>query len=136
MRDDEIKRLAALMEELKLSRLSIKEEKYSIELERAGVSVKPSVIYENPSKNLAKEEESLANFVTSPMVGTFYSAPSPDKPSFVKVGDVVSKGSVICIIEAMKVMNEIKSTVSGVVEAILIDNGHPVEYGTKLFRVK
>jgi acetyl-CoA carboxylase biotin carboxyl carrier protein len=136
MRDNEIKKLAALMEELKLSKLSIKEKDYAIELEREGFFTKIPLVSENIPKNSLKEEVSSAHFVTSPMVGTFYSAPSPDKPSFVKVGDVVSKGSIICIIEAMKVMNEIKSTVSGVVEAILIDNGHPVEYGTKLYRVK
>lgn len=75
-------------------------------------------------------------FITSPMVGTFYSTPSPDDPPYVKVGDTVEKGTVVCVIEAMKVMNEIKSQVSGVVAEVLIENGHPVEFGTKLFRIQ
>lgn len=75
-------------------------------------------------------------FVTSPMVGTFYSAPSPEDPSFVKIGDTIEKDSTVCIIEAMKVMNEIKAGVNGVVVEVLVESGHPVEFGTKLFRIK
>ncbi len=69
------------------------------------------------------------------MVGTFYSSPSPDDPSFVKVGDSVSEGSVVCIIEAMKVMNEVKAGCAGVIAEILLKNGEPVEFGTRMFRV-
>lgn len=76
-----------------------------------------------------------AIYVTSPMVGTFYSSPSPDDPSFVKVGEKIDKNSVVCIIEAMKVMNEIKSGVVGTIAEVLVENGHPVEFGTKLFRI-
>lgn len=86
--------------------------------------------------HLASEQEEVAGvFVTSPMVGTYYSTPSPDDPSFVKVGDKVEKHTVVCIVEAMKVMNEVKAGVSGTVAEILVENGHPVEFGTKLFRV-
>lgn len=74
-------------------------------------------------------------FVTSPMVGTYYSSPSPDQPAFVKVGDRVEKHTVVCIVEAMKVMNEVKSGVAGVVAEILVENSHPVEFGTKLYRI-
>lgn len=74
--------------------------------------------------------------ITSPMVGTFYSAPSPDSPSFVSVGQAVTPDTVICIIEAMKVMNEIKAEVSGVVTEVLAENGKPVQFGQALFRVK
>jgi acetyl-CoA carboxylase biotin carboxyl carrier protein len=70
------------------------------------------------------------------MVGTFYSAPSPDSPSFVSVGQAVTPDTVICIIEAMKVMNEIKAEVSGVVTEVLAENGKPVQFGQALFRVK
>jgi oxaloacetate decarboxylase alpha subunit len=70
--------------------------------------------------------------ITSPMVGTFYRAPGPDADPFVKVGDFVEKGSVVCIIEAMKLMNEIESESSGEVVSIRVDNGHPVEYGDVL----
>lgn len=82
-----------------------------------------------------EKEDSSAIHITSPMVGTFYAAPSPEDPSFVKVGDKVDKNTVVCIIEAMKVMNEVKAGVSGTVSAILVESGHPVEFGTKLFRV-
>ena len=74
-------------------------------------------------------------FITSPMVGTFYSAPSPDHPTFVRVGDRVEESTVVCIIEAMKVMNEVKAGVSGTVAEVCLESGHPVEFGTKLFRI-
>lgn len=73
------------------------------------------------------------NSVKSPMVGTFYRTPSPNAKSFVEVGQSVKVGDTLCIIEAMKLMNEIESDVSGVVKAILIENGQPVEYGEPLF---
>lgn len=82
-----------------------------------------------------KKEDTTSTFVTSPMVGTFYSSPSPENPSFVKVGDRIEKHTVVCIIEAMKVMNEIKAGVSGTVAEILLETGQPVEFGTKLFRI-
>ncbi len=74
--------------------------------------------------------------VTSPIVGTFYRASSPDKPPYVDVGDTVKKGQVLCIIEAMKLMNEIESETSGKVVQILVENGHPVEYGQPLFVIE
>ncbi len=82
-----------------------------------------------------KAEESSGKFVVAPLVGTFYSASSPDDPAFVKVGDRVNENSVVCIIEAMKVMNEVKAGISGTVAEILVENAHPVEFGTKLFRI-
>ena len=72
----------------------------------------------------------------SPMVGTFYRAPSPGAPAFVEVGQSVSKGQTLCIIEAMKLLNEIESDVSGTVKAILVENGQPVEYGQPLFLIE
>lgn len=74
-------------------------------------------------------------FITSPMVGTFYAATAPEDPPYVKVGDRVEKGTVVCIIEAMKVMNEVKAGMSGTVVEVLIENGQPVEFGSKLFRI-
>ncbi|MEZ6186698.1 MAG: acetyl-CoA carboxylase biotin carboxyl carrier protein [Planctomycetota bacterium] len=74
--------------------------------------------------------------VKSPMVGTFYSAPNPDSPSFVEEGQAVSEDTVVCIIEAMKVMNEIKAECAGEVVKVLAQNGQPVEYGEPLFHVK
>lgn len=83
----------------------------------------------------AVKEEIAGTYITSPMVGTFYTSPSPGDPSFVKVGDKVEKNTVVCIIEAMKVMNEIKAGVSGTVAEVLVETGHPVEFSTKLFRI-
>jgi acetyl-CoA carboxylase biotin carboxyl carrier protein len=74
--------------------------------------------------------------VTAPIVGTFYAAPAPDAPAFAKVGDTVSAGSVLCIIEAMKLMNEIEAEVSGTIREILVTNEDPVEYGQVLFRIE
>ncbi len=91
----------------------------------------PSGFPEEKSAPEVKEGQ----FITSPMVGTFYSAPSPDDPAYVKIGDVVEPHSVVCIIEAMKVMNEVKSGLSGTVAEILLRNGDPVEFGTKIIRL-
>ena len=74
--------------------------------------------------------------VTSPIVGTFYRSSSPDKPSYVEIGDMVKKGQVLCIIEAMKLMNEIESESSGKIVQILVENGQPVEYGQALFVIE
>ncbi len=77
-----------------------------------------------------------SKFITAPIVGTYYSSPSPESPVFVKVGDKVSEDTVVCIIEAMKVMNEVKAGVAGTVAEFLVENGHPVEFGSKLFRIE
>ena len=74
--------------------------------------------------------------ITSPMVGTFYQRPAPDAPAFVEVGSTVSVGQVICIIEAMKVMNEIKAEKAGTICAVMAEDGTPVQYGDALFRIK
>lgn len=84
----------------------------------------------------APAEASEAAFITSPMVGTFYSAANPDAAPFVKVGDQVGVDTVVCIVEAMKVFNEIPAEVSGKIAAVLVENGESVEYGQKLFRVE
>ena len=91
-----------------------------------------------PPTVAAKAEEPASDdaFVTSPFVGTFYRAPSPDAPTFVEVGSVVRPGQTLCIIEAMKLMNEIESDCSGTVVEILSQNGKSVEFGQKLFRIK
>ncbi len=75
-------------------------------------------------------------FVTSPFVGTFYRAPSPDAAAFVEIGQSIAAGTVLCIVEAMKLMNEIESEVGGTIVEILVENGKPVEFGDKLFKVK
>jgi len=87
-----------------------------------------------PPPGLAPDE-AKGVFITSPMVGTFYAATAPEDPPYVKVGDHVEKQTVVCIVEAMKVMNEVKAGVTGAVAEILVENGQPIEFGSKLFRV-
>ena len=86
-----------------------------------------------PAAAAPKDEGSA---LTSPMVGTFYRKPGPDSPTFANVGDVVSEGQTLCIIEAMKVMNEIKAEKSGTITAVLVEDGTPVQFGDALFRLK
>lgn len=93
----------------------------------------PPAAIEAPAETAAKPAAADGNTVKSPMVGTFYRAPSPNAKAFVDVGQSVKVGDTLCIIEAMKLMNEIESDVAGVVKAILIENGQPVEYGEPLF---
>lgn len=83
-----------------------------------------------------EEDKEGIEVITSPIVGTFYEAPAPGKPPFVKVGDNISKGQVLCIIEAMKVMNKIESEVEGKIIEKLVKNEQPVEFGTPLFKIK
>ena len=75
------------------------------------------------------------NLLRAPMVGTFYTGPSPESPPFCEEGDTVEEGQTLCIIEAMKVMNEVKAERSGTIEGVLVDNGEPVEFGTPLFKI-
>src|SRR5215472_12457989 len=88
-----------------------------------------------PGQGVSQTTESYKEIV-SPMVGTFYRSPSPDSAPFVQVGQEVTEDTVVCIIEAMKVMNEIKAEVSGSIQEILVENGTPVQFGQSLFRVK
>jgi acetyl-CoA carboxylase biotin carboxyl carrier protein len=87
-------------------------------------------------KRVEEETEAGLHIITSPIVGTYYRSPNPEAAAFVNVGDRVTKGKVLCIIEAMKLMNEIESDVDGVVVTIYPQNGQPVEYGEKLFAIK
>lgn len=86
----------------------------------------------------AEEDAAPSNLheVTSPMVGTFYRAPAPDAPSYVEVGDTIGKGQTLCILEAMKLMNELESEVAGTIREVCVDNAEPVEYGQLLFRIE
>jgi acetyl-CoA carboxylase biotin carboxyl carrier protein len=89
-----------------------------------------------PAAAPAAPEQPKGHTLKSPMVGTFYRAPSPGAPSFVEVGQTVSKGQTLCIIEAMKLLNEIESDFAGTIKAILVENGQPVEYGQPLFLIE
>lgn len=88
------------------------------------------VVAEKPAETVS------GNIITSPIIGTFYSSPAPEKPAFVKVGDNVSVGDVVCIIESMKLMNEINSEFGGRVAEIYVNNGDTVEYGQKIMRIE
>jgi acetyl-CoA carboxylase biotin carboxyl carrier protein len=89
-----------------------------------------------PAAAAAEPEDDGLLEILSPMVGTFYTAPSPDSPAFAKTGDVIHGESVVCIVEAMKVMNEIKAELSGTIVEICVENAQPVEFGQVLFKVK
>jgi acetyl-CoA carboxylase biotin carboxyl carrier protein len=95
---------------------------------------RPSAPPRAPSESAG--EKKGGHLVTSPFVGTFYRSPAPDQPAFVEVGAAVKKGQVLCIIEAMKLMNEIESEVAGKVAEVLAQNGQPVEFGQPLFRIE
>lgn len=96
----------------------------------------PAPVPAEPAADKKAEPEEEKLFITSPIVGTFYSAPAPDAPAFVKVGDQVKNGQTVCILEAMKLMNEIQSEFDCEIEAVLVSNEQKVEYGQPLFRVK
>jgi acetyl-CoA carboxylase biotin carboxyl carrier protein len=148
----QIKELMQLMGKTGIDRLRIKEDNFELELEREGLySEDKNDMYDaflppEEARTLNKGNEALSPMprnetisgkcVTSPMVGTFYASPSPDDPAFVKVGDMVTEGTIVCIVEAMKVMNEVKAGVSGKISKVLVESGHPVEFGTKLFVIE
>lgn len=154
---DKIKELMSAMEECGMKRVSLKEKSgFELELERSSdfevesyplperqtiqrAPVQTLIEEENPQQKEKKEPQKLevkeGVEITSPMVGTFYGSPSPEDDNFVNVGDSVTEDTVVCIIEAMKVMNEVKAGKSGTVAEVLVDNAHPVEFGTKLFRI-
>lgn len=148
MNIEQIKELIGILENSKLNKLSFKDEKgCELSLEKAEAprhffpsNPQPTCMEMPPVTThvvqTAKHEEVKGNYITSPMVGTFYVTQAPGEPPFVKVGDVVTENSVVCIIEAMKVMNEIKAGVKGKLVEICVQNAHPVEFGTKLFRVE
>jgi acetyl-CoA carboxylase biotin carboxyl carrier protein len=114
-----------------LLELEIEEEGLKIKIKRRGSEVIPQISTATPPKEEGKTKELLT--ITAPMVGAFYRAPSPEAEPYVEIGDVVKKGQTACIIEAMKLMNEIESEVEGKIVKIMVENGHPVEYGQPLF---
>ena len=97
-------------------------------------SVNPASMQNAPETPLPAVDE--GHIINSPMVGIFYSSSSPDTPGFVEIGQTVEKGDVLCIIEAMKIMNQIEADVSGVVSKVYVENGEPIEYGQPLFAIK
>ena len=141
-----LKKLIDLVQESGIAELEITEGEEKVKIVKGGVvSVSPGPApVAAPAASLAPTAAAPAappeaapavegHVVKAPMVGTFYRSPSPDAKAFVEVGQVVKEGEVICIIEAMKLMNEIDSDAAGTVKAILVENGQPVEYGQPLF---
>ena len=118
----------------------------TIKTEESNVEVKKEVVSNNTQADVVASTSEVKTsttldtedlkVITSPMVGTFYSTPSPDSPAFVKAGDSVNTGDVLCIIEAMKLMNEIECETNGVIKQILVKDGDMVEYGQPLFKIK
>lgn len=150
---EEIKTLTDLMVENDLSEIMLRDGEKRILLRRGGqpvvqavsqvapVSAVPAPVAvapipaAAPAAEPAVEDTGLSK-VTSPMVGTFYRSPDPESPEFVKVGDTVTPDTVVCIIEAMKVFNEIKAEVAGTIESINVEGGSPVEFGQPLMTVR
>ncbi len=150
-----VKKLIEMLEESSLAEIEIKEGEESIRISRASsiashapaapvsapaaaapAVTPPAAPAAVPSAEAPASPVRLGHTVNSPMVGTFYRAPSPDAKPFVEVGSVVSVGDTLCIIEAMKMMNEIEADKAGVVKAILKENGQAVEYGEPLFVIE
>jgi len=102
----------------------------------APVNQQTSVSLSKTEDKKSADENTGLHEIKSPIVGTFYRAPAPDADSYVQIGDVVSTGSVLCIVEAMKLMNEIESDVSGKIVKVLVESGKPVEYNQPLFLVQ
>ncbi len=155
----EIRKIVKLMDEHGLSQFQFEKEDFNLKLKKgtdieelqkllgslpaaqAAPAASPAPAAQAPTSVSAAGEAPAAaapsgEEISSPMVGTFYRKPSPDSPDFVNVGDTISEGQTICIIEAMKVMNEIKAERSGTITEICIEDGNPVQFGDALFRVK
>jgi acetyl-CoA carboxylase biotin carboxyl carrier protein len=145
MNIEEISQVAELMSKHDLTEFVVESDEMKLVLKRGGVAVPmmaPAVAaapaaapVAAPASNAPAEEESAAT-INSPLVGTFYAAASPDAPPFVKVGDEVSDDTVICIVEAMKVMNEIKAECRGRIKRLMVENATSVEYGQPLFEIE
>ncbi len=137
----QIEQIIALMEASSLSELDISEKDSRIVLKRELTSsqvpapVQVTHAQPAPAAKAESKPKHSGHLVKSPMVGTFYRSPSPNSPAFVEVGQTVKKGDVVCIIEAMKMMNQIEADKSGVIEAILIEDGQPVEFDQAIFTI-
>ena len=142
-----VKKLIELLEVSGIAEIEIHEGEESVRISRGSPSLPqttvnvPSVDTGSPLKTQLSTNENLSNddysdegeVITAPMVGIFYSSPSPDQPPFVNKGQNIKTGDVLCIIEAMKIMNQIEADIDGKLVRILVENGDPVEYGQPLF---
>jgi len=146
---EEISKLVSFLEEKHLTEFELEVEGFKIKISRAlaqaespakAASPNPTAQAEpaqtsTPAAAVSKAPDEF-HYITSPMVGMFYRAPNPASPSFVEIGEEVTKGQTLCIIEAMKLMNEIESDVDGIVTEIYVENGKPVEFGQRLFAIQ
>ena len=151
-----VKKLIEMLEESQLNEIEIKEGEESVKLVKAiTVPVQEQIVtsniaatapqpvamnevtsVESDTKESTDAETISGKTIDSPMVGTFYAAPNPGAKDFVSVGDKISEGDVLCIIEAMKMMNEVKADSSGIIKQVLIENAEPVEFGQPLFVIE
>jgi acetyl-CoA carboxylase biotin carboxyl carrier protein len=138
-----VKKLIELLEESEISEIEIHEGEESVRIARHGSGVTQTIIqgpgqghapgHILPPQQAAVQAVETGHIIKAPMVGTFYSSATPEAPPFVEIGQSVNAGDVLCIIEAMKIMNQIESDANGVISKILVENGDPVEYGQPLF---
>lgn len=148
-----VRRLVELMKEYELAEVDLQQADHRIRLKRGGETIvtaapaapaptpqaaasPPQAATAAPTSGGDGTEEANVTYITSPMVGTFYTSSSPDSPAFVNIGDQISADTTVCILEAMKVFNEIPAECSGTIAACLAENGDAIEFGQKLFKVK
>ena len=142
-----IKKLIELLDESGVAEIELKEGEESVRISRQMAAMQapaPQMYAAAPAAaavapvaaDTPAEEEITGHKINSPMVGTFYRSPSPGTPEFTSVGQHVSEGDTLCIIEAMKILNQIEADKSGVVKAILVENGQPVEFGQTMFIIE
>lgn len=148
MNKKKIEEIVEMMDKYGLTEIDVEEEGVRIHLKKGVAGGLPAIIPHALAQQISaatkmeeaapatKQEARNLIEVKAPMVGTFYTAPAPDAPSYVQIGDVVNEGDVLCIIEAMKLMNEIKSEARGKIADILVDSGQPIEFGQVLFRIE
>ena len=146
MEFNELKELIELFSKSDIGKLELDQDGFNLKLNKPRAKVIAAPVAETypaaavaavPQAEVeAAEPDTGCTYVTSPIVGTFYRSPNPKADSFVEVGDRVTKGQTLCIVEAMKLMNEIQAEISGVVAEILVDNGEGVEFGQNLIAIK
>ncbi len=146
---EEIKELIRVFGRSKLGKLKVKDGEFEVAMQREGsdvvvtsapatapVAAAPVAEVATQTATTPAVEEISGEFITSPMVGTFYASPSPDSPAFVKAGDSVRKGQTLCILEAMKIMNELEAEFDCKILEVLVQDGQPIEYDTPLFKIE
>ena len=139
MKETDIRKYAKLMKELELTGLEITEENNKVRLERVIQPPAQEVVYSaKESTDTVQTLDGSKDYISvkSPVVGIFYAAPAENADLYVSIGDTVKKGQTLCIVEAMKMMNEITAEEEGVISKICVTDGQVVEYGTELFRIK